>query len=62
VGMLLYLPPGGRALESYDRTVTRYKGSLYYVDPLEPPPGPLKAGRGRGREHRVRRRVACIRP
>ncbi|KAJ9506523.1 hypothetical protein QJQ45_005018 [Haematococcus lacustris] len=38
VGLLIHLPPGGRALESIDRTVSRFKGSLYYVDEPEPKP------------------------
>ncbi|GFH32442.1 Set1/Ash2 histone methyltransferase complex subunit ASH2 [Haematococcus lacustris] len=44
VGLLIHLPPGGRALESIDRTVSRFKGSLYYVD--EPEPKPQVPGQG----------------
>ena len=41
LGLFIHLPEGGKPLETVERKVVRFKGSLYYVDEPEPKPEPL---------------------
>jgi len=41
IGLMLYMPAGGRPMERRMSEIVRYKGSLYHVDEGEEPPKPL---------------------
>jgi Set1/Ash2 histone methyltransferase complex subunit ASH2 len=45
IGLMLYMPPGGRPMERRMSEIVRYKGSLYHVDEGEEPPKPLVGSR-----------------
>jgi Set1/Ash2 histone methyltransferase complex subunit ASH2 len=42
IGLLLYMPPGGRPMERRMHQVVKYKGQLYHVDEGQAPAAPLE--------------------